>query len=590
MKRLYSTYYLLQGLFLIGLSLLVSCIEPDIPTNDDDQFTDEIIFAPQLPEDWNALQGPKSAPAANGERQTANGAQLLTPIFTKEVAVGETPDGVPLLMRLVVEDGIESPIISKQETAGGGMPQVGHRTAALQKAASARTLGTGVQTPNQRKAANAEIDELRAQPMGIYAWLIEYHDEVDKKDYATLVSDKVAPIDEFMMNQVVNYTKIDANTSAWKYSPIKYWPHSNQYKLKFFAYHPHITEVNAFGEVKDTLAIDVSSKIPQMTYTVPTNPAHQVDLLSALPKAPNYSDMLTGIYNNDVIFPFNHMLSAVKVKIGALGSGEVYSFQFSNIYNRGTATMGAHTLTKTADAIKQNYIQDFTANPLVIADYNDKQIGQTMYLLPQTFEDDAMIEMNLGFTKTVAGETRTTHYPLKYPLNKLAPSIHTKWEAGNTYTYTITTPEEVNVEINDTVIGNVKKNVTITNTGLATVYIRAAIVGNWVRNVNGVDEIVTTWNSALDGTFVWGANWDTYWKRGSDGYYYYKCRVPRRETTTIPLFESYTLTAKAPLVDAELDLIIAVQAVLCEDIKGIPPNKVRWPADIVTWLSITEVP
>ncbi len=585
MKRLYSTYHLLQGLFLIGLSLLAACVEPDLNTNEENQLlTDEILFSPQLPEDWNSLQPDKqNAPQQN---------QGLKTIYTTEKRVGMTPDSIQLILRLQIEEGIEPDLsratLSDSTPASGKQPmhkrgvQTAHSTS---KSAYAPALGFN----DPMQAPKAVPADWKDYPMGIYAYTLL--DAPSDWSYEKIIQEGLltTTINEFMMDQIANYNK---TTTAWTYSPIKYWPHSNKYQLKFFAYHPHQSKVNLTGQ-PTYLTIDATSKIPQLHYTVPTTIAHQVDLLSALPKNPNVNDRLSGTYNKVVEFPFKHMLSAVKVKLGTLScSGEVRKFSFTNIYDQGTAPMGATGLVKTGDS-KQTYLQDFTSDPLEINDYLNKQIGTTMYLLPQTFRDDAKITMNLGFTKTVKGEVRTTEYPLEYPLNQLSNS-HKDWKAGNTYTYTITTPEEVNVKIDDEVIGNVKKNVTITNTGLATVYIRAAIVGNWVRNVDGVDEIITTWNSALDGTFVWGADWDTYWKKGSDGYYYYKCRVPRRGTTTIPLFESYTLTAKAPVVDAELDLIIAVQAILCEDIKesntSIMPNKAEWPEEIVEWLSINEVP
>ena len=150
------------------------------------------------------------------------------------------------------------------------------------------------------------------------------------------------------------------------------------------------------------------------------------------------------------------------------------------------------------------------------------------------------------------------------------------------YTYVISTPEEVEVSVTDEIEGNVKKNLRITNSGMSSAYIRAAITGNWV--IPGGDEpseddvIVADWTDA-DGTFEWGdkiytdaatAKANNGWYRHTDGYYYLLDPVAKGAQAET-LFKTYTLTS-SPVAGAVLDLTILVQAVLPADMPYAWPD------------------
>ena len=136
--------------------------------------------------------------------------------------------------------------------------------------------------------------------------------------------------------------------------------------------------------------------------------------------------------------------------------------------------------------------------------------------------------------------------------------------------FTIGLPDEIEVEVEDQVVGAVKKNVTITNTGSSPGYIRAAIIGYWVNNKG---DITMPWLES-DGEFVWGSQWSQYWKKGSDGFYYYLRPVPAKTATAYPLFETYTLNTSTNIgtnhAFLTLELNIAVQIILEKD-------KALWP-------------
>ena len=105
---------------------------------------------------------------------------------------------------------------------------------------------------------------------------------------------------------------------------------------------------------------------------------------------------------------------------------------------------------------------------------------------------------------------------------------------------------------------NKKENVYFENTGLASVKVRATIVGYWVsRTTEGEEIIIADWNESADGVFVGlpGKNWE----KKADGFYYYNSTVPSKGKTT-NLFTSYTLNENPPVAGAELVLTIVCQA------------------------------
>lgn len=123
----------------------------------------------------------------------------------------------------------------------------------------------------------------------------------------------------------------------------------------------------------------------------------------------------------------------------------------------------------------------------------------------------------------------------------------------------------------------VKQNLQIKNTGIADAYVRVAITGSWVvdhATAQGTAKhlIIADWKNSGDptddGVFTWASSQPTkettnsnLWRLGPDGYYYYMKKTVPGETLK-PLFESYKLTASAPMSGAYLNLSILAQGVL----------------------------
>lgn len=87
------------------------------------------------------------------------------------------------------------------------------------------------------------------------------------------------------------------------------------------------------------------------------------------------------------------------------------------------------------------------------------------------------------------------------------------------------TPGNITCEIHETNSGGEKSNVTVTNTGNADAYIRAAIVINLVDNEGNI--LAQTPTAGTDFTMTLGGDWQQI-----EDYYYYRGAVTAGGTTT----------------------------------------------------------
>lgn len=370
--------------------------------------------------------------------------------------------------------------------------------------------------------------------------------------YAYIKDNAETPtVKQFMIDQLV-----EKDGGEWTYSPIKYWP-SNDYKLNFFGYSPHS---GAAGEVDLYIHKGADGSTPTIDYIVPTETAKQIDLLAASHDYISKNERI----EDAVRLNFRHLLSEVKFRKGDLSGANITKLTISEIKSTGS------NMLMLSDQSKQWTLSSETAtySPGIAIGANNL-IGSPMYLMPQGFADDkAKINLSLQFPNDIAiklGET----YSISEPLSKFLTTTDAAiWEQGKSYTYKISTPQEVEVGINEdfTAGSNIKENVFFTNTGLAPINVRATLVGYWVvkRTIGGKEEdvIVHMWDPEDDGVFegLPGTNW----QKGKDGYYYYLKVLPTRGSTTEKLFTKYTLTATPPVVGAELILNICVQASITE--------------------------
>lgn len=372
----------------------------------------------------------------------------------------------------------------------------------------------------------------------------------------------------------------------------KYWPGAAWY-MQFYVYKPYIASADTY------ISISNSNNQPKITYTVPQDAALQKDIMSGASEFRNCS------VTSAVSISLTHLLSHISVKAGDLAEGRIKSITLKNIYNKGERSLesGSWTLLPSGTPSKVDYTQ-FTpnlsdgdpTNDGAVSDLKGEDI-QTMNLMPQTLSDEATIELVIEVTSddpTATGSTRKHEYTLTKNLKEFT----TTWAPNKKYTYIISTPEEIEVEVADVVTtdgsGNpVKQNLVIKNSGMSRIYVRASVVGYWVtpkgtdpNNPSDDDIIVADWQTTTeddktpDGTFNWNGgsgpelpdvghgNWIKI-----DNYYYYK--LPLESGAKIDgdnqLFTSYTLTANPPIPGSVFDMSIIVQAVYHSDVE------LAWP-------------
>ncbi len=323
-----------------------------------------------------------------------------------------------------------------------------------------------------------------------------------------------------------------------------YWRASN---LWFMAYATNLNIDNFAPTVEKT----TDNYVGTFTYHTPESDGqndafNQPDIVFAMRKDVAKS-------NEPISLLFHHALSAITFKVGKMPTDLMLKrIGINNLYGAGECSF---TLADTdANRINFEWIQtgqrncNYTQNLFETA-VAGNIIGTaecTFLVVPQSISAETAITLNF----TIGDR--------KYTLTKNIGQLVDQFLPDTNYVFTISMPDEVDVDVDDTVDGIVKRDVRIQNTGITTCYIRATIVGSWVNSRGYVQE---GWDETTQGTFTYGAEWNEHWKRGDDGYYYHLTPV-KRDEYTYPLFDTYTLTTEADIYrNLTLELSIAAQSV-----------------------------
>ena len=361
-----------------------------------------------------------------------------------------------------------------------------------------------------------------------------------------------------------------------------YWPISTPpAKINFFAYAKNGTE----GSINNHEYLSATSArfhyaLPLLENNETAHAVKQPDMLFAI--APEQVKSGGSVQMN-----FYHALSALAFSVGSVpGNLKIESVSFTNVYSSGTceyvhSNEGLTFNWSFKDGVdsKNDYTQSFSKE-LFQSGNEPLEEGtaintgeQTFMMIPQIITDDTKIIIAISF------EGR--NYTITKQLNKMTSC----WYPGKLYTFKISSPEEVQIEVTDEVVMDgiypVKQNLQIKNIGIADAYVRVAIAGSWVvDDIKGdgstTQLIISDWKSS-DGEFMWpsqvpavGSTNTNNWRLGSDGYYYYMKKVSTGETLS-PLFTSYKLTAPSPMSGAYLELSILTQGVLSDDVEELFP-------------------
>lgn len=357
---------------------------------------------------------------------------------------------------------------------------------------------------------------------------------------------------------------------------------------------------NAYGKSGDDLTITFD-------YVSPTDAKDQQDIIFAARNVTKkqYINSLP----NGVPVLFNHALAAVKFAIANPEEAAITSVEFTGLVGKGTCTITPAKENDYRDntgsyssASAVNWLLDETAtgekyssgdfgDPVSYTsgsfdkngDYpssfagsgaaqtnnlNDADATQTFWFIPQAMTDDVMLHITFTFGKgenAINGEA-------DIEFGKALKKTNVVWKAGQLRTYTIRV-DEVNIKIEDTVtmgtndaiVGAEKGAATITNTGNTDVFIRAAIVGQWLDkdnnpvfgftdNINFLYEVESWYEdqfvkstAGTHGKFYDLAGYkgagDTVnkWYYNKDDQYYYYTESVAPEGVTTALFSKYEI-------------------------------------------------
>ena len=280
---------------------------------------------------------------------------------------------------------------------------------------------------------------------------------------------------------------------------------------------------------------------------------------------------------------FHHPLAAIRIKVGTVPENIIVRDTYlKNLLHTGDCEFVASgtddniTFTWSNQTNKKNYIQSNWKQVAKNSSGTEIHNGSTsfddctFFVVPQTLGDDAQIgfdyhvapERNQEESATPPADKGDNHYEIYKAFKAFGVD---KLEADTRYTFTLSLAGSMGITITDVCSNGVKNNVVITNTGRSTGYVRAAIVGWWKNNSNN---IVAPWNDLPGETCTYGkyelpTNWNTYWKKGGDGFFYYhKTVLPGKKLEgDRALFTSYTLTGSAPVTGALLEIDIVAQII-----------------------------
>lgn len=320
--------------------------------------------------------------------------------------------------------------------------------------------------------------------IGVYAY---YHDN------STWVNDDAAnpkrTQPDFMFNQKATN---EADKDGFSYSPLKYWPNTDQDKLSFIGYYPYTDktidddadnpinpESKAFTGITPNLAAN-GTGLPSFDFIVKNDVTKQVDFLISdlLTNLPNGTSAVSPSSASDrehltivdkVRLLFHHATSKVTIRIVIdkdiredFMSMTISNLELTNIYRKGTVTpeydsnTGITTINVALpedelERLSQTYkIVDASVNPVV------NHLTDTYLMLPQTLANTAQINISYSITLRSHGTVytydnngkpvETDHYTYSNTASLLlkemkmasAPTTAiTSWLPNHHYVYTI---------------------------------------------------------------------------------------------------------------------------------------------------------
>lgn len=239
----------------------------------------------------------------------------------------------------------------------------------------------------------------------------------------------------------MDHVEIKKSADSWKPQTDYFW--LNGKSLDFYAWYPYNSAEGTNG-IPAGMTLN-KEDFSSISYIVPTDVSKQEDLMFAVNK--NASEPADG---NATSLDFKHSLAAVKFVVGDLPTGtKVTSVALKGVKYKGdlavtTDDKGEVQFTWSNLA---NETGNFTQATTKEVKENDTDHAitnenQTFFMMPQTLPDDAMAEVVVedekGAKVTLTGALQDA---------TAAEQAKNKWEAGNTYTYSISLSGIIQAEV-----------------------------------------------------------------------------------------------------------------------------------------------
>jgi len=393
--------------------------------------------------------------------------------------------------------------------------------------------------------------------------------------------------------------------TKWEFDKKYYWPTSDSQILHFVSIGPaNLVDddyVYHFGNTSGGYDWNSGNNTMKLRYQ-----SRKDDIITDH-DAENLADLLYGFNSqskstdeNKVQITLKHACMGVRFEIGNI-FGTIESISLQNFYRNGDFTLSSSGISWSNPGSKTEFKQlyNVVANPSLEGKDLDEtpNHAKTFMLVPQQVRSDAKMIVSIGGTL----------HPEELSFEKLFtdnPTLNRNWNEyiGQIITFRLssTKANNVSVVITDTVDGLTKKDIAISNDGRSDIMIRVKPVGNWL-NEDG--HVIASWDESNPyGIFEADNGFPTLnnvnWKKGSDGFYYYRKYLKSGKTVSENLFDTYTVTSKP--IDASgtwaqggtkmqittMELALLVQAVIAES--NLASFKAAWGDEMATWIGTPE--